>query len=227
MKDKEFRFQGLDAKTEIRLALMLIIPGLATMLGVLFCGDLLFPGMPFLKSVSFASIMTIEVCLFTFKQLSNFIKEKEWVISIKDDHFHISFRSLEYGFQISDLRMVKNLGNVGFRYLTLTTKTDTIKIRVGNTGMAPFSTQKDLDELDAFMEYMKPYIKEHFNQKELRNIIDTRVIPNFGVYVVKGDKIRYSILNKMEPWQVIAFFLGISAIILVFFIKFLENVVFK
>ena len=227
MKDKEFRFQGLDAKTEIRLALILIIPGLGTMLGVLFYGDLLFPGIHFLKSVSFASIMTLGVCLFIFKQLSRFIKEKEWVISIKDNNFHIRYRNLEYRFQASDIRMIKNLGNVGFRYLTIKTRTDTIKVRVGNTGMAPFSTQKDLDELDAFMEYMKPYIKRHFNQKELRNIIDTRVIPNFGVYVVKGDKIKYSILNKMEPWQVIVSFLGISAIILVFFIKFLENVVFE
>lgn len=214
MKDGIFSFQGLDFKKELRLALVLIIPGLLTMLGVLFGGDLLFPNIHFLKSVAFASIMTIGVCMITLKQLSRLVKEKTWTINIKDNHFHITFRNLEYRFQASEIKMIKNLGNVGLRYLTIKTSAQTIKIRVGNTGLAPFSSQKDIDELDAFVQYMKPYIHKNFNKKELRNIINTTIIPNFGVYVVKGEKIKYSIINKMKPWQVILFILGIAGVIM-------------
>ncbi|UHO37402.1 hypothetical protein H5J24_17035 [Chryseobacterium capnotolerans] len=214
MKDCEFIFQGLDFKTELKLALVLIIPGLCIMLGVLFGGELLFPNIHFLKSVSFAVMLTIGVCIITLKQLSKLVKEKTWFIRIKDNHFHITFRNLEYRFQASEVKMIKNLGNVGLRYLTIKTLDQTIKIRVGNTGLAPFSSQKDIDELDAFVQYMKPYIHKNFNKKELRNIINTTIIPNFGVYVVKGEPIKYSIINKMQPWQVILFILGIASVVM-------------
>lgn len=214
MKDEEFSFQGLDFKTELRLALILIIPGLCTMFGILFGGEFLFPKIYFLKSVSFAIIMTIGVCMITLKLLSSLIKEKTWTISIKDNCFHITFRRLEYQFQLSDIKMIKNLGNAGLRYLTIKTADQTIRIRVGDTGLAPFSSQKDIDEVDRFVQYMKPYIIKNFNKKELKNIISTTVIPNFGVYVVKGEKIKYSIINKMRPWQVILFILGIAGVVM-------------
>ncbi|MCS4305106.1 hypothetical protein [Chryseobacterium sp. BIGb0232] len=214
MKDREFSFQGLDFKTELKLALVLIIPGLCTMLGVLFGGELLFPKIHFLKSVAFASVMTIGICMITLKQLSQLVKEKTWTINIKDDHFHITFRNLNYQFQASEIKMIKNIGNVGLRYLTIKTADYTIKIRVGDTGLAPFSSQKDIDELDAFVQHVKPYITKNFNKKELRNMINPTIIPNFGVYVVKGEKIKYSIINKMQRWQVILFILGIAAVVM-------------
>ncbi|REC59098.1 hypothetical protein DRF65_27725 [Chryseobacterium pennae] len=214
MKDREFSFQGLDFKTELKLALVLIIPGLCTMLGVLFGGELLFPKIHFLKSVAFASVMTIGICMITLKQLSRLVKEKNWTINIKDDHFHITFRNLNYQFQASEIKMIKNIGNVGLRYLTIKTADQTIKIRVGDTGLAPFSSQKDIDELDAFVQHIKPYITKKFNKKELRNIINPTIIPNLGVYVVKGEKIKYSIINKMQPWQVILFILGIAGAVM-------------
>ncbi|MEJ5106692.1 hypothetical protein [Chryseobacterium sp. MYb328] len=126
MKDREFSFQGLDFKTELKLALVLIIPGLCTMLGVLFGGELLFPKIHFLKSVAFASVMTIGICMITLKQLSRLVKEKNWTINIKDDHFHITFRNLNYQFQASEIKMIKNIGNVGLRYLTIKTADQTI-----------------------------------------------------------------------------------------------------
>lgn len=214
MKDRIFSFQGLDFKTELKLALILIIPGLCTMLGVLFGGDLLFPKIHFLKSVAFAIIMTIGVCMVTLKVLSRLVKEKTWTVDIKDNYFHITFRNLKYQFHASEIRMIKNLGNVGLRYLTIKTADQTIKIRVGDTGLAPFSSQKDIDELDSFVQYMKPYIIKNFNKKELRNIMNPTTIPTFGVYVAKGEKIKYSIVNKMQPWQVILFILGIAGIVM-------------
>ncbi|WP_347218724.1 hypothetical protein [Chryseobacterium sp.] len=214
MKDREFSFQGLDFKTELKLALVLIIPALFTMLGVLFGGELLFPKIHFLKSVAFASVMTIGICMITLKQLSRLVKEKTWRINIKDNNFHITFRNLAYQFQGSEIKMIKNMGNVGLRYLTIKTADQTIRIRVGDTGLAPFSSQKDIDELDAFVQYIKPYIIKNFNKKELRNIINPTIIPNFGVYVVKGEKIKYSIINKMQPWQIVLFILGIAGVVM-------------
>lgn len=209
MENKEFRFEGLVAKTELKLALSLIFPGLAVMIGTLILTNMLFPKTHFLYPLLFAAFLTLLVCVLILKQLTKRVKTKEWVVVINNESLNIKFQNLQYLFNLTDIKMIKNLGNAGFRYLTIVTTKDIIKIRVGNTGLTPFSSEKDIERLDEFVEYLMPYIRENFNQKELKNIINTNVFPNFGVYVVKGDTIKYSIINKMEPWQVFVFGIGL------------------
>lgn len=214
MENKEFRFEGLDAKTELKLALYLIFPGLAVMIGTLILIDMLAPKIHFLYSSLFAAFLTFSVCTFILKQLAKRVKSKEWVIVIDNGTLNIKFQNQHSIFSLTDMKKIKNLGNAGFRYLTVITNKDRIKIRVGNTGLTPFSSEKDIEQLDEFVAYLMPYIRENFNQKELKNIINTNVFPNFGVYVVKGEKINYSIINKMEPWQVFVFGIGLGLFLL-------------
>lgn len=68
--------------------------------------------------------------------------------------------------------------------------------------------------MKTFVQYMKPYIHKNFNKKELKNIINTTIIPNFGVYVVKDEHIKYSIINKMNSLQVILLILGIAGVMM-------------
>ncbi|MBB6369079.1 hypothetical protein [Chryseobacterium shigense] len=216
MENKEFRFEGLDAKTELKLALNLIFPGLAVMIGTLVLTNILFPGIHFLYPLLFASFLTLSVCVLILKQLAKRVKAKEWVIAINNENLKVKFQNIQYLFNLTDIKMIKNLGNAGFRYLTIVTSKDIIKIRLGNTGLTPFSSEKDIVQLDKFVEYLMPYIRENFNQKELKNIINTNIFSNFGVYVVKREKIKYSIINKMKPWQIFVFGIG-----LLFFVIFL------
>lgn len=134
------------------------------------------------------------------KQLSNLKKNKKWVITIENEDLKITFQDKVWKFQLSDIRIIKNMGNVGFRYLTIFTKTEKIKIRVGNTGFIPFSTEEDIMIVDKFIAYLKPFIEVNFNKMILKNRLDNYAFPNCGVYVVKTDKIRYGVINKMKPY---------------------------
>ncbi|AZA46779.1 hypothetical protein EG346_00455 [Chryseobacterium carnipullorum] len=227
MNNKEFRFQGLDAKTELKLALMLIFPSLMIMFGILYGSHILFPKISFLMPLLFGATTTVGISIIILKQLTNLVREKEWIINIDDKFLNLKFRGINHHIQLSDIKIIKNLGNIGLRYLTIKTKNNVIKIRVGNTGLAPFSKQKDIDELDAFVQYLKPYIDKHFNEKVLKNIVQPNIIPNFGVYVVKEEKIKYSIINRMKPWQVVVFILGILVLIMILFVNIMEYIFFK
>lgn len=230
MESKEFRFQGLDAKTELRIALLLVFPALITMLGTLYLSHIFFSNTFFLFPLILAALMTVLGGVTILKLLTNQMKDqdKEWIIRI-DAQKNITaiFRNNVFNFDMKDIVMIKNMGNEGVRYLTIKTKNQLLKIRVGNTGFAPFSTEKDIKNLDAFIDYIKPYINENFNTKVLRNAMNPNIIPNFGIFVRKGERIQYSIINRMKPWQVIAMILFIGIIIMILFFNIMEYYFFK
>lgn len=230
MEDKEFKFQGLDAKTELRIALLLVIPALMMMLGTLYLSHILFPNTFFLVPLVIAALITVLGSIIILKFMTNQIKDqdKEWIIRINgEETMTARFRNRVYTFNMKDIVMIKNMGNEGVRYLTIKTEDQLLKIRVGNTGFAPFSSEEDIKKLDAFIDYIKPYINENFNTKVLKNAMNTNIIPNFGVFVRKGETIKYSIINRMKPWQVIAMILSIGIIIMILFFNIMEYYFFK
>ena len=228
MENKEFRFQGLDAKTEWKTALFLIIPALIIMFGVLYLSHIVIPKVFFLIPLVFAAFITVIISMIILKMISKRIKDKEWFVKINgNNEISIKYKDQQYNFGLKDIIMIKNMGNVGVRYLTIKTKNDILKIRVGNTGFAPFSQEKDITELDAFIGFIKPYLNENFNKKILKNAINTNIIPNFGIYVIKGEEIKYSILNKMKPWQVITMVLTFGVLIMILFFNIMEYYFFK
>lgn len=226
MEKKEFVFQGLDAKTELKTALLLIIPALLIMFSVLFISHIFFPNLYFLVPLLLAAILTVSLSVLILNQLSKRIKDKNWIIIIENENIDIKFRDSHYALKLSDIMMIKNMGQPGLRYLTIKTRNDVIKIRVGNTGLAPFSKEEDIEIIDSFIEYLKPYIIENFNKKILKNIININIIPNFGVFINKKEKIKYTIINKMEPWQVMVFILGITTVVLILFVIVMEKIYF-
>jgi len=228
MEDKEFRFQGLDAKTELHISLVLVIPALIMMIGTLYLSHLFVSNTFFLFPIIIAALITILGSITLLKIMTNRIKEKEWIIRINDQEtITARFRNYVYNFNMTDIVMIKNMGNEGVRYLTIKTSDKFLKIRVGHTGFAPFSSDEDINKLDAFIDYLRPYIDQNFNTKVLKNAINPNVIPNFGVFVRKGEKIKYSIINKMQPWQVIAMILSIGIIIMILFFNIMEYYFFK
>lgn len=82
--------------------------------------------------------------------------------------------------------------------------------------------QEDVEEVDRFIEFLMPYIKKNFKKKDMNNILDPDVFPNYGEYYEKSEKIKYSFINKMEPWQIIigGFCLGLLFVCLIIWIVF-------
>jgi hypothetical protein len=214
MRSKEFKFQGVDAKTEWRLALILLFPALFIFI-FFTCGvSLLISNISFLSPLLMASGLTIVISIFILKFLSNSVKNRQWIIKVDKKSLSISFGNRICNIFLDDIRIIKNMGDIGFRYLTIIAKNETVKIRVGNTGLVPFSTAEDIAIVDSFVEYLKPYMYERFNKKILKNQINNNVFPNFGIYVIKTEKIKYSIINKMHSWQIMIVF-GISGFLFI------------
>ncbi|WP_412468144.1 hypothetical protein [Pedobacter sp. KLB.chiD] len=224
MPHKEFRFQGLDARTEWKTALLLFIPAIVIMLGFLFLLYHFFPQFHPLSATIGAGTLTATSMILLHQQLVKRIKDRTWTIIIDEsDMLEISFQQYHYRFPLTDLVTIKNLGNVDLRYLTLMTKTAVIKIRVGNAAFASFSSTQDIQTLDTFIAHLKPYLDQHFNTKILRNRITPPGFPNYGVYVVKTEQIRYSLLNKLEAWQVILLVFVSGVLLLVSIMLLLEH----
>ena len=95
---KEFRFQGLDAKTEIKLALCLIFPALAIMIGTLVLTNTLLPQIHFLYPLIFGALLTLSVCMIILKQLTKLVKNKEWSVILNNESLQIKFQNLDHNF---------------------------------------------------------------------------------------------------------------------------------
>ncbi|MCW3161409.1 hypothetical protein [Chryseobacterium oryctis] len=222
-ESKKFQFEGIDAKTEWKIGLILAIPALFVFFSIMYLFEFYLPKTNFLYPVLSAAILTIIISLLLLKFLAKTIKNKTWIINANDTNLEIIYKEAKYIIPLKDIRIIKNLGNVGFRYLTIVTPEKSIKIRVGNTGFVPFSSQFDIEKVDEFLEYLTPFLNENFNKKELKNKINTNIFPNYGVYVTKSEIIKYSIINKLKPWQIILIFICGGFLLLVILFTQLEK----
>lgn len=225
MEDKEFRFQGIDARTELKLSALLVIPACCIMCGTLYLAYQFRPD-PLYSPIILGAVLTVAGSMMILKFMVGQIKEMDriWTIKVKDlERITVTFKDQVHHFGLMDITNVKNMGNTNVRYLTINTKELTLRIRVGSGGFAPFSSERDIMILDTFISYIMPYLTEHFHLKKLKNAMHPRIIPNFGVYVRKGEKIKYSLINKMYPWQVIAMIVFIGIIMMIIFMIIMEH----
>lgn len=211
IEEKEFRFQGLDRRTEMRLSLM-VIPIAVVIVGGVFVGmwvgfSLNFDRLP----VKLMTALIFGLVLAIFGLVVKRAPHKEWVIRVVNNRLLITFGDKRFDIPLENLRRIENMGQQGFRYLTLVTQDgQQVRIRAGVTAMTPFSKEEDLHTVDQFIKYLKPYIDKHFNQKILKNKIVPSSFPNYGIYIVKSETIKYSFINKMTPGQVIIFGLALG-----------------
>lgn len=215
-----FNFQGVDFKTEMKIASTLVIPILLVLALTFSFFHFLFPKTYFLYVGITAVLLALSIAMLFLQLVMRFVKDKTWQISINKDDVTIRFRKNTWAFKLQDIRVIKNMGSFEFRYLTIITRHETIKIRVGNTGLTPFSTEEDINKLDDFVAFLKPYIDEGFNKKILKNRIDNDIFPNCGVYVVKTEKIKYNVINKLTFNQYVIVF-GLGGVLLVILFTFI------
>jgi hypothetical protein len=223
MERKEFRFQGVDAGTELRLGLIMSIPALLIFISTAYGVSRFIPVAYFLAPVLAASGLTVAASIGILKLLSFTVKDKQWTVIAGGENLTLSFQKRTYNIPLDDIRIIKNMGNTGFRYLTIITRNETVKIRVGSTGFVPFSTAEDITAVDAFIAHLMPYIDKRFNRKILKNRFNNNVFPNFGIYVTKTEKIKYSFINKLQPWQVMICFGALGFILIMVLMAALIN----
>lgn len=222
-KTKNFEFEGIDAKTEWRIALLIAFPALSTFCTVMYLFESSIMKASFMLQFSLASSLTLVMSMLLLKLLSMSIKNKKWNINTYENKIEIVHKNKKKVILLMDIKCIKNLGNIGFRYLTIQSAYETIKIRVGNTGFVPFSAQQDIESVDAFIEYLSPFLTKEFNKKVLKNKMTTYMFPNYGVYVTKSEKIKYSVINKLKPWQIILIFLSVGFFLLILLFTQLEK----
>ncbi|NML37214.1 hypothetical protein HHL17_08375 [Chitinophaga sp. G-6-1-13] len=204
IKQKEFRFQGLDYRTEIWLGLSIIPVLAAVLVGTFYLVRMIFP-LDLLRIPRGIIIgIILGISFLSLKWMVKLVHNRTWIVNVDDDRLLLQFGKRRFDIPLGSIRRIENMGNVGFRYLSFVTQEGlTVRIRVGATAMTPFSTAEDVQTVDDFIRYLKPYIDKHFNKKVLRNKINQNPFPHYGVYVVKSDPLRYNLFEKMTPGQVI------------------------
>jgi hypothetical protein len=164
MESKEFRFQGVDARTEWRLGLILFFPAALIFISFTYGVSRLMPTVHFFYSVVPAAGLTVVASTLMLKLLAHAVKDKQWIVNVEPERVRISYKNHASNIPLDAIRIIKNRGNTGFRYVTIITRNETIKMRVGSTGFVPFSAAEDVAAVDAFIAHLKPYIDEHFKE---------------------------------------------------------------
>ncbi|WP_300675301.1 hypothetical protein [Soonwooa sp.] len=193
----DYTINGIDYKTEIRLGLTLGII-LLTLMGIAFFLMSRQERIPNLNIGIFVGLV-MAITVIYLKISMKFIKCKVWEVHVADEHISFNYGNKITTFPLADITMIKNLGNsTVFRYLSFITKNESVKMRVGDGDLTPFSGKDDVAKIDELIQKLMPYIDKNFNIKGEKKIMLTQFsFKNMGVYVNKNEKIHYNLIEKM------------------------------
>lgn len=182
MEKKEFQFYGVDLKTELSIGLAAGLTLVIVWFGLIFFYYQYFGLDSILripKRIFFLCLLIgFSVCVFLLKFLGSQFKSI-WLITVLNDHIVVSFKNEKWILEKKVIKKINYLGNENFRYLSLFTNEQKIKIRVGTNFLTPFSTKEDLRIIDEFVEFISPFLKNNFDNKIKRAIH----FENQGVYL--------------------------------------------
>lgn len=222
IKEKEFRFQGLDLKTEIWLGFALLPILVVVLLGLFYLINVFLPVNPLRVPRGLLIPAILGISILSMYWLAKLVRDKTWTVRVNADRLLIRFRKREFDIPLNSIREIKNMGSADFRYLTFFTKEGAaVRMRVGIGAMTPFSAKEDLQAVDEMMTCLRPYIDQHFNKKDLRNKIHQNLFPHYGVYVVKSEPLTYRWFEKMTPWQLVLLIFGGGVVFIVLLLQVL------
>lgn len=216
----DYTINGIDYKTEIRLGLTLGII-LLTLLGFAFFLMSRQERIPNLSIGIFVGLV-MAITVIYMKVSMKFIKYKVWEVHVGDEHISFNYGNKITTFPLADITMIKNLGNsTAFRYLSFITKDKSIKIRVGNGDLTPFSGKDDVAKIDELIQKLMPYIGENFNKKEEKKIVLSQFsFKNMGVYVNKNEKIKYNLVEKIgASYYIVGIFICMALFLAILFLS--------
>jgi len=173
--ENTYEFYGVDAKTEWRIGaivgfciiLMMAISFILVEGFIKFKHDIW--RIVFLAIVGSGVAGGISLILSRVVVIMEFLGKKYrklWQLQKSGTMIEIKYNGLTNEIFLEDIIKVKIYGNLEFKYFTIKTQTKTVKIRVGNSGLTPFSRDGDVRILDSFIDTLKPYLNKNFAKKD-------------------------------------------------------------
>ncbi|WP_047097885.1 hypothetical protein [Chryseobacterium lactis] len=168
MRLLEYNIKGVDLKAEL-------IMGFSIVPFILIFGQLSATLYTSFKNVEFRNIpffiflggglagMTVglTVAKILGKKMSAI-----WKIELNDESLSIRFKNRSWRMELDEISKLKIYGNSNFKYISIFKNDENIRMRIGNSGLTPFSTQDDLKELDNFITEIRPYFEKNYSKKE-------------------------------------------------------------
>lgn len=168
MRFLEYNIKGVDLKTEL-------IIGFSIVPFILLFGQLAVSLYSSFKNVEFRNIpffiflggglAGMAVGLIVAKILGKKMSAI-WEIQLKDELLNIKFKNRKWEIKLDEISKLKIYGNPNFKYLSIFYNNENIKMRIGNSGLTPFSTQDDLKQLDDFITEIQPYFEKNCLKKD-------------------------------------------------------------
>ncbi|WP_407402934.1 hypothetical protein [Chryseobacterium sp.] len=162
---KSYNIKGVDLKSELILGfsiLPFIIIGSA--ISVYTYHNVMhydYKNIPFtivLGGLIFGSSIGLLIINFLGKKISS-----TWKIKFSDEDISIDFKNKKWRFTLNEVTKLKIYGIQNFKYVSFwLNNKDCIKLRIGNSGLTPFSDKEDLKILDNFLKDLLPYFENKY-----------------------------------------------------------------
>ena len=176
--EKIYEFYGVDAKSEMRMCLILAVCILLMMFIPVFIYEYFIVNRNhthivwlniLLAILGGGSAITVGTILSKSEVVLRFLGKKYkklWELRKSEKMIVIKYDNLMCEIFLEEIIKVKIYGNSKFKYFTIKTQNKTIKIRVGISWLTPFSREGDVQILDSFVEILKPYLDKNFTKKD-------------------------------------------------------------
>lgn len=166
--NKKYKIAGVDLKIELMIALSIVPFFLIFSILTIFLyhniTGIEFRNIPFYIIVG-GMLLGISLGLLFAKVLGKKMNGI-WKIEVYPEELLISFKKEKWTIKLDNISKFKIFGNPNFKYVSIFTNNETVRMRIGNSGLTPFSTPDDLKQLDNFIKEVNPYLEKNYLRKD-------------------------------------------------------------
>ncbi|WP_426791355.1 hypothetical protein [Sphingobacterium sp. WOUb80] len=169
MRQLKYYIKGVDLKTELLIGFsivpFIILFGQLSIILFRSINHVEFRNIPHFVFLG-GGLAGLSVGLLLAKILGKKMSEFWEIILINDLELTIRFKKRKWEMKLDEILKFKIYGSTNFKYVSIYTNNQVIKMRFGNSGLTPFSTINDLKELDNFMAEILPYFDKNYEKKD-------------------------------------------------------------
>lgn len=166
MKEK-FSIRGVDLKSEILIGLS-IIPFILLMSFLVISSyhsltNIDYKNIPFYIVIG-GMILGMMIGLF-FARLIGRKMSSYWNILLVNEDLSIEFKNQKWSFNLSEITKLKIYGNPNFKYVSFwINNKKPLRMRIGNSGLTPFSDKHDMGELEKFIDRIEIFYSLNYTK---------------------------------------------------------------
>lgn len=166
--DEKYKITGVNLKVELIIGLSIVPFFLIFSILTIFLynniTDVEFRNIPFYIVIG-GMLLGISLGLLFAKVLGKKMNGI-WRIEVKQEYLLISFKKEKWAIKLDEILKFKIYGNPNFKYVSIFTNNEVVRMRIGNNGLAPFSNAEDLKKLDVFIKQIQPFFDENYLKKD-------------------------------------------------------------